>query len=311
MDFVKNKRWFFFISGLIIVPGIVFLLIPPALNLGIDFTGGSSITLSFTKQTSQENLRSELVSLGYPDATVQNIGGDSYFVRTKSLSEAEKNNLVKSLGSNLAPLEGDKEDSFDFVSALVAGETVRNSIIAVVVAAIGILLFITYAFRSVPNPFRYGVCAVVALIHDMLIVLGIFAILGQLFDTEVNAMFILGVLTVLGYSVHDTIVVFDRIRENVGRGFSRDMSVVVNVSLMETIGRSLNTSITLLFTLFALLLFGGSTIENFILVLIIGVIAGTYSSIGIASQVLVMWSTGELGQIFRKLPIPLFKRQEA
>lgn len=211
----------------------------------------------------------------------------------------------------MAPLQDDKEDSFDFVSALVAGETVRNSVIAVLVAAIGILLFITYAFRSVPNPFRYGVCAVIALVHDMLVVLGIFAILGQFFDTEVNAMFILGILTVLGYSVHDTIVVFDRIRENVGRNFSRDMSVVVNVSLMETIGRSLNTSITLLFTLFALLLFGGSTIENFILVLIIGVIAGTYSSIGIASQVLVMWSSGELGQLFRKLPIPLFKRQEA
>ncbi len=308
MDFVGKRWWFFAISALVIVPGIVFLLTPPALKLGIDFTGGTSITVTFTQDIAQDPLRSELISLGYPDATVQGMGGNSYFIRTKALNEAEKNRLVSSLDSNLAPLSGGKEDSFDFVSGVVAGETVRNSIVAVIVAAIGILAFITYAFRSVPSAFRYGVCAVIALIHDMLVVLGIFAILGKLLDVEVNAMFILGVLTVLGYSVHDTIVVFDRIRENVGRGFSRSMVTVVNVSIMETMGRSLNTSVTILFTLLALLLFGGPTISNFILVLIIGVIAGTYSSIAIASQLLVMWSEGELGRMIRKLPLPMRAR---
>ena len=311
MDFVGKRRWFFIISALVIVPGIVFLLIPPALNLGIDFTGGSSITVTFTEEVAQEEVRSELVELGYEDATVQSMGANTYFVRTKELDEGEKDRLISGLDSNLAPLEGGKEDSFDFVSGVIAGETIRNSIIAVIVAAVGILLFITYAFRSVPNSFRYGVSAIVALIHDMLVVLGIFAILGHFLDIEVNAMFILGVLTVLGYSVNDTIVVFDRIRENVGRGFSRDMAVVVNVSIMETIGRSLNTSVTLLFVLLALLLFGGATISNLITVLIIGVIAGTYSSIAIASQLLVMWSSGDLGRLARRLPLPMLRPKSA
>ncbi len=308
MDIVGKRWWFFAFSALILVPGIIFLMIPPALKLGIDFTGGSSLAVTFTEPVPQEELRIELLDLGYPDARVQSVGGNSFFIRTKELDEGEKNRLIGDLQTGLAPLVGGKEDSFDFVSGVVAGETIRNSIIAVVVASLGILIYITWAFRSVPSPFRYGVCAVLALVHDMLMVLGAFAIMGHFLDMEVNAMFILGLLAVLGYSVNDTIVVFDRIRENVHRGFSRDLSTVVNVSLMETLGRSLNTSLTLLFTLLALFLFGGPTIRNFLVVLLIGVVAGTYSSIGIASQLLIVWENRELPQILRRLPLPLRSR---
>jgi preprotein translocase subunit SecF len=151
----------------------------------------------------------------------------------------------------------------------------------------------------VPSPFRYGAAAIVALLHDAIIVVGIFAILGEVADMEVNTMFLIGLLTVIGYSVNDTIVVFDRLRENVTMFPNRRFVDNVNVSISETISRSLNTSLTLLFTLMALMLFGGETLRSFLLVLLIGVVAGTYSSIAIASQMLVSWEEGDVGRLFR------------
>ncbi len=310
MDFVAKRWWYFAISALVIIPGMIFFAIPPHLKLGIDFTGGSSMGVSFTRDVSQQDLRAELTKLGYGDAIVQSVGGNSYFVRTKELGETQKNDLVTSL-NDFVPLTGGKEDSFDYVSALIAEETVRNSIIAVIVASLGIMAYITWAFRSVPNSLRFGVCAVATLIHDVGAALGAFAILSRFITVEVNTMFILGLLTVLGYSVHDTIVVFDRIRENLKRGFSRDLATVVNVSIMETIGRSLSTSIAVLLTLFALLLFGGPTIRDFVLVLLIGIAAGTYSSIAIASPLLVMWNDGEFIRLFKKLPLPMKAKSQA
>jgi len=157
-----------------------------------------------------------------------------------------------------------------------------------------------WAFRNVPSPFRYGLAAIAALIHDAVIVIGIFAILGVVADIEVGTMFLIAILTVIGYSVNDTIVVFDRIRENVLTYPNRELAEVVNLSISETIGRSLNTSLTLLFTLMAMILFGGQTIREFLLVLLVGVIAGTYSSIGLASQLLVTWEYGDLRRILRR-----------
>ena len=188
--------------------------------------------------------------------------------------------------------------SFDLVSPIVASETVLNAVWAVLAAAIGIFIYVWWAFRNVPSPFRYGLAAIVALLHDTLIVVGAFAILGELFDIEVNTMFLIAVLTVIGYSVNDTIVVFDKIRENVLIHVNRPFTEIVNLSISETIGRSINTSFTLLITLAALLLFGGATIREFLYVLLIGVVAGTYSSIGIASQVLVSWEQKSLGRLF-------------
>ena len=298
MDFVGKRGWFFLLSALIIFPGIVFLVIPPALNLGIDFTGGSTLDITFTRPVDQEELRAELSSLDHADATIQSTGDDSFFLRLRTLQEGERREIEEALAQNLAEIDTIEGSS---VSALVAGETVRNAIIAVFVASIGILLFITWAFRNVPKPFRYGVAAVIALIHDVMVILGVFAVLGQVFEIEVNRMFIVGLLTVIGYSVNDTIVVFDRVRENVSRGLHRELSTVINLSLMETIGRSLNTSLTLVFTLLALILFGGPTLFSFLLVLIIGVVSGTYSSIGIASQVLMVWESGDIGRILGRL----------
>ena len=173
--------------------------------------------------------------------------------------------------------------------------------IIVAIAAVAILFYITWAFRRIPSPFRYGFAAIIALIHDVLIVMGMFSILGRIWGLEVNAMFIAGILTIIGYSVHDTIVVFDRIRETLSRNVIRDLSTAINVSIEDTLGRSLNTSLTILFTILALMLFGGSTIIDFLVVLMIGIIVGTYSSICIASQILLIWENRELDMEFPDL----------
>ena len=182
---------------------------------------------------------------------------------------------------------------------MVAAETARIAAIAIGVAAVGILLYITWAFRRMPKPFRYGVCALIALGHDVLIALGIFSILSTTLGWEINLMFITGILAVVGYSVNNTVVVFDRIRENLNRGVSPNFDVVVNNSLVETLGRSLNTSLTTLFVVLALLLFVGASIQNFAVVLLIGIIAGTFSSICIAPNLLVTWEKRDWSKLFR------------
>ena len=303
MDFVGKRGWFFLISLAVILPGVVFLIVF-RLNAGIDFTGGSTITLEFADSVKQQDLRRELSDLDQPDATVQKLGDDTYFIRTKELAEAtgEKDALVEGLKSALSP-NGVEELSYDLVSPVVAGETVVNAFWAVLMAAVGIFLYVWWAFRNLPSPFRYGVAAIVALVHDTVIVIGIFAFLGEVIDLEVNTMFLIAILAVIGYSVNDTIVVFDRIRENALVYPNRTLAEVVNFSIAETLSRSLNTSFTLLFTLLALFLFGGSTIRGFLLVLLIGVVAGTYSSIAIASQIVVSMEQGDFGRVTRPKPI--------
>ena len=307
MDFAKSRPWFFLLSALIILPGVVFLILSPGLKPGIDFTGGSSLTVQFPElaKVNQESIRTELATIGYEDAKIQNFGiieaeGEKYetfFLRTQTLNEEQKDLLVESLNNAFSPNETDTLQSFDLVSAVVAEETVINALWAVLAAAVGIFFYIWWAFRNVPSPFRYGLAAIVALLHDTLIVVGIFSILGYLFEIEVNTMFLIALLTVIGYSVNDTIVVFDKIRENVLIYSNRPFPEIVNLSISETIGRSLNTSFTLLVTLLALLMFGGSTIREFLYVLIIGVLVGTYSSIAIATQVLVSWNQKSLGRL--------------
>jgi len=187
-------------------------------------------------------------------------------------------------------------NSISEVGPSVASDTTRNSILAVLAASVLILLYISFSFRKVAKPWRYGACAIIALLHDVLVVLGIFSILGWLFHIQVDALFITALLTVVGFSVHDTIVVFDRIRENMQRRTSETFEQVVNASLVQTLARSLNTSLTVIFTLTALTLFGGTgSVHNFTLALLIGIVSGTYSSIFNASMLLVMWEKGELG----------------
>ncbi len=300
MDFVGKRIWFFLLSALILLPGVVFLIIAPGLKPGIDFTGGSTVMFEVTDSVTQDSLRGVMTGLGHPDAVIQKMDDRTFFIRTKELRDEEKDNVIAEIQRQESP-GGVELLAFDLVSPVVAAETVLNAFYAVVAAAIGIFLYLWWAFRNVPSPFRYGLAAIVALVHDSMIVIGIFAILGEVADIEVNTMFLVAILTVIGYSVNDTIVVFDRLRENIILYPNRTLTHNANISIMESMGRSLNTSLTLLFTLLALLLVGGETIRIFLWVLIIGVIAGTYSSIGIATPLLVVWESGAVGRFFLRL----------
>ena len=299
MNIVGKRRWFYLLSAMILIPSIISLIIPPSLFLGIEFTGGSTISVAFEEDVAEQGVRdvlSRLDSCGGGGATVRR-GRVLHpgVAPARGKPGAGHHTGARDHRGGVRGVGAVSRMDVSSVSGVVAADTVRNAFIAVVVAAIAILFYITWAFRQVPNPFRYGVAAIIALIHDVLIVLGIFSILGKLINLEVNAMFITGLLTIIGYSVNDTIVVFDRIRENVARLPAERLEKTVNISLLETLGRSLNTSVTLLITVLALLLLGGDTIRNFLLVLLVGLISGTYSSIAIASQVLVSWESGEIG----------------
>jgi len=298
INFVGRRNWYFLISGVIILIGVVSLIVF-GLRWGIEFTGGSMITVGFEQEVAQEELRAVMAELGYDDAIIQKTEVGDFLVRTTLLSDEDMMLIRETLNDRFGEEPTISEPYA--VSESIGKEITGYASIAVFVAAIGILLYVTWAFRRLKRPFRFGVCAIVALVHDVLIVLGIFSLLGVFLDIEINAMFITGVLTVIGYSVNDTIVVFDRIRENMARSTGSPLETTVNNSIMDTIGRSLNTSLTTMFVLLALFLLGGVTIHNFVLVLLIGVIVGTYSSICIASQLLVVWENGEFGRLFRRI----------
>ncbi len=293
IDFVGKRFWWFLISAVVLVPGIISLAIPPHLRPGIEFTSGSTMTLRFEQEVAQSDLRAYLAESGYGDAILQRTTEGNFLLRTREITSDTKDSLLTRLKDKFGSVT-----ALDFfsVSPLVAAETAQRAAVAVAIAAAAILLYISYAFRKVQKPFRFGVCAIIAMIHDVFVVLGAFSLLGRFFSLEIDSMFIAGMLTVVGYSVHDTIVVFDRIRENSIKGVSKDFGEVVNYSISQTLGRSLNTSLTTLFVIVALFLFGGATIKSFILVLLIGILTGTYSSIFNASQLLVVWEKKEWGK---------------
>ncbi|MEX0760984.1 MAG: protein translocase subunit SecF [Dehalococcoidia bacterium] len=300
MDIVGKRRIFLGISAILVALSIV-VLFAPGLRLGIDFVAGTSITYEFTDaDPGTAEVRAALIEAGQDTVVVQNLGGGEYFVRTNELGEGDKERLDDALEQ----LTGAPPITLDLttVGRSVADDTVQNAITAVVVASIFVMLYIMYAFRAVPNSFRYAVAAVVALLHDVLIALGVFVVLGVAINAEVNAIFIVGILTVIGYSVNDTIVVFDRIRENVTLAPGRPFRSTVNLSINETIVRSLATSITTMIVILAMLLFGGASLRDFLLVLLTGVAVGTYSSIFIAAQILVAWESGELSRFMPRRP---------
>ena len=304
-DIVGKRFRFFLISGVVILIGIISLA-TFGLKYGIEFSPGSMMTASFEREVSQGELTRELTSLGYTNVIVQRIlteeGG--FLIRTRELIGEEKVDLKEALAAKFGEFE---EEGFRRVDAMVAGETRNIAAIAVAAAAVGVLLYITWAFRRMPKPLRYGACAVVALGHDVLVVLGIFSIFGGILDWEVNLMFIIGILAVIGYSVNNTVVIFDRIRENLHKGVSSNFEVVINNSLVETLSRSLNTSLTTLFVVLALLFFVGASIQNFAVVLLIGIMAGTYSSLCIAPQLLIVWEKREWGRFIQWLPFTAVK----
>jgi preprotein translocase subunit SecF len=309
IDLVARRGFFYVLSALIVLPGLISLVLPGGLRPGIDFTSGTIMTVRFDGPVSPSDVRQAFSDAGHSEAIVQAAGDTTYIIRTlpfqqthgdvetEEVTASERQAIVDLLSSRFGNVE---ILSLDHVSPLIAAEIVRHSILAVAAACIGILVYLWWAFRRVPHAWRYGACAVLALVHDALVVLGAFSILGRFFAIELDAMFITAILTVIGFSVHDTIVVFDRIRENVVRHAGETFEDVVNHSLTQTLARSLNTSLTVLLTLAALLLFGGVTIRNFVLALLIGISSGTYSSIFFASMLLVSWQIGELRNPFRR-----------
>jgi preprotein translocase subunit SecF len=406
LDFVSRRKWFFLLSGIIIVAGIIALIVS-GLNLGLEFSSGTTMTLLFEKPVAQADLRSaladlghsgaiiqsssqdtfllqglalspqqserdkeeaqlannlqtkftttvriiefsatgnstagnttsgnntigntttgiiasgnntignttlalifgkpvalsdvssEIDTLGYTGITIQETTLDTYFVRTKTISTTEQGQIKQALEQKFGPM-----DFLDIatISPEVSGQRVKYNIYAIIAASVAILLYMAWAFRKLASPFRYGTCAIVALLHDVFIMLAVFAI----FRIEVDSMFIIAVLTIIGFGVNNVIVVFDRLRESNVVASRFNLSTRLNMGITETITRSVNTSLTVLFTLFALYAFGGSTIHNFMLALIVGVIASTYSSLFIAGQLLVSWESGDFGKLFSWLPI--------
>ncbi len=299
MDIIGKRFWFFLISGGVILISIISLT-TLGLDTGIEFSSGSMMRVSLEQTVDQGDLKRELASLGYDNAIIQGVGERDFLIRTHELTGDEKTVLQDALAAKYGHLT---EAEFYSVSPMIATETAQNAVIAVAVAALGILLYVTWAFHRMPKPFRYGTCAIIALIHDALVALGVFSILGGLLDWQINLMFITGILAVIGYSVNNTVVVFDRIRENLTLGASSDFEVIVNNSLIESLGRSLNTSLTTLFVVLALLFFVGASIQNFAVVLLVGIIAGTFSSVCIAPPLLVVWEKGEWGRFIQWLPL--------
>ena len=391
LDFVSKRKWFFLASGIIIVAGIIALIVS-GLNLGLEFSSGTSMTMVFEDRVEQGALRTALADLGHSNAIIQRSPQDAFLVQGMALSpgqkerEKEEAQLANSLqskygttiriaefgslgnttsgnetqgnatsgnmtlalifGKTIAPSDLSSEletlgytgvsieqttldtylvrtkpistveqgqiqqaleqkfgsmDYLDFgtISPEVSGQRVKYNIYAIIACAVAILLYMAWAFRKLASPFRYGTCAIVALLHDVLIMLAVFAI----FRIEIDSMFIIAILTIIGFGVNNVIVVFDRLRESKIVESRFDLATRVNMGITETVTRSINTSLTVLFTLFALYAFGGSTIHNFMLALIVGVIASTYSSLFIAGQLLVSWEHGDFGKLFSWLPI--------
>ncbi len=288
-DLMGKRNWFFALSALIIVPGIISLLIFH-LRLGIDFTGGSRLQYRFNQTIQSADVQSVFSAAGIQDVEVQTTipdqGSQTAIVRAPTLDV----NQIETVESALQAKYGSvTRESADTVGPLIGQQTTRNAVVAVAAAAAIILLYLSWAFRRLDKAWRYGTCAIIALLHDVLVVVGLWSIFGKVFGLEVDALFVTGVLTVVGFSVHDTVVVFDRIRENLIKRAGANFETTVNNSLVQTLARSLNTSLTVLFTLLALLLFGGVSIRGFVLVLLIGIASGTYSSIFNASALLVVW----------------------
>lgn len=287
----QRRNLFFILSAVVIIPGLIAVAMG-GLRPGIDFTGGSLMRLSFTDerpspQVIQEKLAT-VADIGSP--LIQPLGEQEVTIRLKSTTSETYQKILETLRQNFGGIE---EGSFETIGPTIGKELKAKSVTATILVLLFILLYISFAFRKVSaGPVKswvYGSGAIVALIHDLLVVVGCFAILGKFWSVEIDTLFITALLTVLGFSVHDTIVVYDRIRERLRLAYQKTFEEIVNESVNQTIVRSLNTSLATLFVLTALFLFGGESIRYFVLALIIGIVAGTYSSIFIASPLLVVW----------------------
>ena len=296
MDIVGRRYWYFALSLLIIIPGIVGLALW-RLPLGIDFTGGSLLEVTFAGTVpAPAQVAAVYEEFNVSEPIVQTVGANGVVVRSKTMDDEAKAAIVAAFSARFSEATLQR---FETVGPAVGAEIAQRAGGAVGLAALGILLYITYAFRKVSHPFRYGVAAIVAMLHDVAVVVGVQAWLSHFFGWEVDALFLTALLTVIGFSVHDTIVVFDRIRENQQVHRRLDFESVVNHSIVQTLDRSINTQLTVMLTLLALALFGGITIRHFVIIMLAGVLSGTYSSIFNAAQILVVWENAEWRNWFR------------
>ena len=291
MDIIGKRYLYFGISLLVIIPGLIALFLW-GLPLAIDFTGGSLLEVRFEQNLPEP---SQVIALykefGIGDATVQTSADHTIIARSKNMDEATMNKLVKAMEDRFHSKV--EIVQFSNVGPSVGKEVAQRAMGAVAIAALAILLYITYAFRGVPHAVRYGTAAIIAMLHDVFVTLGVEAILGHFLHWEADAMFLTAMLTIIGFSVHDSIVVFDRIRENSRRYRRLPYEKLVNHSIVQTLDRSINTQLTVMLTLLTLALFGGITTRHFVIILLVGIFSGTYSSIFNAAPILIVWENRE------------------
>lgn len=295
LNLIGRRNWFFALSLIIIIPGIVSMA-TKHFALGIDFSGGTEITVGFVSNPTLDQVQKAVDSENANGSVIQTTSGN-YIIRYPTLSQTQLTNVQSELTDKLGPMSNNGQPvQILSVGGTIAGETISLSLLAVVIAAVAILLLLAIRFRNVPGGwragFQFGGSALAALLHDVFVLTGIFSILGAFFHLrigQIDAFFVTAVLTVVGFSVHDTIVVFDRIRENLRVSQRLSFEQVVNLSIMQTAARSIITSFTVVLVLAAILIAGGSTLQGLALALMIGIVSGTYSSIFNAAPLLVVW----------------------
>jgi preprotein translocase subunit SecF len=298
-EIIKRRYWYFALSLLIIIPGAVALAMW-GLPLSIDFTGGTVLEVQFpaaTQPIELETARQAYAANGIEEVLVNTAGTDTLIARSRDLTPEQQQAILATLAASYGAPTLLRAET---VGPSVGTEVAARAAGAVGIAALGILLYIWFAFRGLEHAFRYGVAAIIAMLHDVLVVVGLAAIAGRFLSWQVDSLFLTALLTVVGFSVHDTIVVFDRVRENLRVYRRLDYETVVNHSVVQTLDRSINTQLTVMLTLLALALFGGTTIQHFVITLLVGLLSGTYSSIFNAAALLVVWEKREWNTWFRR-----------
>jgi preprotein translocase SecF subunit len=295
-NIVQKRRWYFLFSGALIALSLTAMVVSyvrfgQPLRIGIDFTGGSIFVLQFEEAVSEEQIREVFADRGLDSAIVQALGSPEehrWQVRTREVTADEVGEILTALDEQVGAVDRDAL-TFDTVEPAIGSEVARAAGLAILVASLVIVAFMWFSFRNVPNAFRYGVCTIAGMSHNLVIAFGFYALMGIVAGWEVDSLFLTAVLTVIGFSVQDVIVVFDRIRENIPKHRDEPFETVVNRSILETIHRSLATQLNAMFVMVAIILFGGITIRPFITVLLVGMVSETYSAIFIAVPLLVVW----------------------
>jgi preprotein translocase subunit SecF len=299
---IARKRWFFLFSLLVTIPGLIFIVATPlsggavGLKFSVDYTGGTVWEFKLKEPADALVVRDVIVAAGHPEAQVTEAGSGFLIMRTKplDLQSGSESDPSQPAGAELAAIRAAIESevgpiaeagSLSTVGPVISQDLTQQAALLVILGSIGIVLWMTYRFRNL----RFGLAALAALLHDVIVTVGFFAVAGTLFGVEIDALFITAMLTIIGFSVHDTIVVFDRVRENLARYAGAPFADIVNHSVVQTLGRSFNTTATVLITLLSLLVFAGGSIRTFVLALFVGILSGTYSSIFNASPLLVWW----------------------